>query len=280
MEQREAIRLKRAQGEPKPWTDDPILSTYRFCNVRREDDRVTIWVRENIREPFAHHQNLWFMLCLARFINWPPTLLHLMERGVWPTGEYDREGVTAALDDLTARDVKVWTGAYLIKGDGAHRPAAERRKPFYVASTVLGKTWDQRGRIITALPYGLEAVHSVLSSIYGWGPFLSYQAVVDMRFTHLLSQAGDLTWAAAGPGTKRGLNRTHGRRTDAPLSQGQALHEMRAIYPILKEIVPIDFSDVPNIMCEVDKMLRARSGEGRPKATYKSEPWLHYPLTS
>jgi len=260
----------------RPWTDDPILSTYRFCNVRREDDRVTIWVRENIRERWPHHQNLWFMLCMARFINWPPTLLFLMERGLWPTGEYDRLGVTEALDELTSRKVKVWTGAYLIKGDGGQRPALERRKPYYVANTVLGKTWDQRNRVLGAMPYGLEAVHSVLSSIYGWGPFLSYQAVVDMRFTGILAQANDLQWAAAGPGTIRGLNRTHGRRTDAPLSQAQALREMRAIYPVLNEIVPIDFSDVPNIMCEVDKYIRAQTGAGRPKATYKAESWQHY----
>ena len=47
--ERERIRVRKESGQPFPWTDDPILATYRFCNVRREDDRVTIWVRTHRR---------------------------------------------------------------------------------------------------------------------------------------------------------------------------------------------------------------------------------------
>jgi hypothetical protein len=64
--EREEIRRRKDSGHPpKSWTTDEILLTYRFCNVRREDDRVTIWVRKNIRERFAGHPHLWFMLCIA-----------------------------------------------------------------------------------------------------------------------------------------------------------------------------------------------------------------------
>lgn len=40
-QEREAIRLRRAAGEGAPWTRDPIMADWSFCNVRREDDRVT-----------------------------------------------------------------------------------------------------------------------------------------------------------------------------------------------------------------------------------------------
>ena len=39
--ERESIRKLREAGYPKPWTQDKILQTYRFCNVNREDDTVT-----------------------------------------------------------------------------------------------------------------------------------------------------------------------------------------------------------------------------------------------
>jgi hypothetical protein len=100
---------------------------------------------------------------------------------------------------------------------------------------------------------------------------MAYQAVVDMRFTRLLSEAADVqTWAAAGPGTIRGLNRVHGRRVDYLLSQGHALSEMRAIYKTVEAEtgVAMDFSDVPNILCETDKYLRVKTGEGKPRALY------------
>ena len=105
----------------------------------------------------------------------------------------------------------------------------------------------------------------------GWGKFMAYQAVVDMRFTRLLEGAADVqTWAAAGPGTIRGLNRLYGRDIDCVLSQEQALSEMRTIYKIAEAEtgVKMDFSDVPNILCEIDKYLRVRSDEGKMRALY------------
>ena len=39
--ERENIRLKRAQGQPGPWTKDEVFQNGRFLNVFREDDRGT-----------------------------------------------------------------------------------------------------------------------------------------------------------------------------------------------------------------------------------------------
>ena len=38
---REAVRVKREEGEEYPWSDDPILQKGRFLNVFREDDKVS-----------------------------------------------------------------------------------------------------------------------------------------------------------------------------------------------------------------------------------------------
>lgn len=92
-----------------------------------------------------------------------------------------------------------------------------------------------------------------------------------MRFTPLLRDAEDAqTWAAAGPGTIRGLNRLHGRAVNLGVSQEQALSEMRAIYRTAEAEtgVHMDFSDVPNILCETDKYLRVKTGQGKPRALY------------
>ena len=35
--------------------------------------------------------------------------------------------------------------------------------------------------------------------------------------------------------------------------------------------VVVDFSDVPNMLCETDKYLRVKLGEGRPRALYVQE---------
>ena len=273
--EREAIRKRKAMGlDPSSWTLDPILSTWRFCNVRREDDRVTSWIRENIRERFADHSLLWLMLCAARQINWPDTLQELMDIGAWlgpgTTNFNPCPMMTQPLNDRKARGEKVYTGAYMISA-----PATKGAdKQAYIAETVIGDLWRRRdvfAKHFAGQP-SLQRTHELIMRSNGWGQFMAYQAVVDMRFTGLLRHAGDvLTWAAAGPGTLRGLNRMHGRPVDAALSQGQALTEMRAIYERAAECVPdvaMDFSDVPNILCETDKYLRVKNGEGTPRARY------------
>ncbi|HEY2178054.1 MAG TPA: nucleotide kinase domain-containing protein [Caulobacteraceae bacterium] len=265
--EREAIRVRKESGQSPPFTDDPILATYRFCNVRREDDRGTIWIREHIRKPFVGHPLLWLMLCIARQINWPDTLAELIaaDAFAWPSAAFRPDAITAVLNDRKARGEKVYTGAYMISAPsekGADKQA-------YIAETVIGDLWHRRDRFLRL--ESLRRTHELICRSNGWGPFMAYQAVVDMRFTALLNHAPDIeTWAAAGPGTIRGLNRLHGRPVTAALSQGQALGEMKAIYRLAEAEtgVGMDFSDVPNILCETDKYLRVLNGEGKPRALY------------
>lgn len=258
-----ARTVKEVIKAPPPYTTDPIIAAYRFCNVRREDDRGTIWIRENIRERFAGHPHLWFMLCIARQVNWPGTLAELIERAAWPSNPaFTPAMITTVLNDRKARGEKVYTGAYMISA-----PATKGAdKQSYIAETVCGGIW-QHGLSGSTL----RDVHASLMRFNGWGNFMAYQAVVDMRFTPILAGAQDVeTWAAAGPGTIRGLNRLHGRPVSASLSQQQALREMQVIYPLVEREtgVPLDFSDVPNILCETDKYLRVRNGDGKPRAKY------------
>lgn len=269
--EREEIRKRKQRGDDyENWTTDAVLATYRFCNVRREDDRVTQWIKQNIRRPFADHEHLWLMLCVARQINWPDTLKTLMAARAWPENEkFHPIRIATVMNRMKHNGEKMYTGAYMI----AAPPGKGDDKQAYIAETVIGEQWKRR-RFFEAMFANkptLRGVHQELMEVNGWGPFMAYQAVVDMRFTNLLKNAPDTQrWAAAGPGTLRGLNHLHGRSVDAKLSQELALIEMRAIYKIIQKEtgVRMDFSDVPNILCETDKYLRVKLGEGRPRALY------------
>ena len=272
MQERERIRVLKESGAEPPFTEDPILATYRFCNVRREDDRGTVWIRENIREPFADEPYLWWMLCVARQINWPDTLAELIQYPeTWPRcSAFTLQRMAQQLNTRKQRGDKVYTGAYMISAP--QKKGAD--KQWYIIGEVCGALWNMRDEITDYLESGhadLQGMHRILTRHNGWGPFMAYQAVVDMRFTDLLNKASDIeTWAAAGPGTIRGLNRIHGRPVDAALKQDQALREMRKIYEVAEAEtgVALDFSDVPNVLCETDKFLRVLNGEGKPRALY------------
>lgn len=46
--ERLAIFLRRANGEPGPWTGDPILQQYKFCNTFRAADRVSQYLIRDV----------------------------------------------------------------------------------------------------------------------------------------------------------------------------------------------------------------------------------------
>src|SRR5262245_5824366 len=103
IQEREAIRLRREAGQPAPWTNDPILAAWRFCNVRRECDRVTIWIRDNWREPHNDDLDLWFAMAVARLVNWPDSLAAIGYPVPW-----HRENFIAVLQARMAAGETVW----------------------------------------------------------------------------------------------------------------------------------------------------------------------------
>lgn len=268
-------------------TEDPILREYRFCNVFRELDRVTVWVRENIRESFADHEHLWYMLAIARFINWPDTLQWLIDAGsggAWPDHpRFSPVEMSAALSVRRETGKKMETGAYMIRAESDPKKEwYSWPKQRYVSEIVLGRFWEQREEIARRLegPMTLEMAHRMFREMpgaVGWGPFMAHQVVVDLRWTRYLRDAPDLgRWASIGPGSARGLNRLHGRPLKQAVSQSRALEEMLELQEliskpgVLKPWVPaeIELADVQNCLCETDKWLRAKLGEGRPRSQY------------
>jgi hypothetical protein len=309
--EREAIRLRKGfleqgftsanidpsiawWGEPD-WTldhltNDPILQRFRATNVRREDDRVTRWIRENITEPYADHALLWLMLAIARTLNWPPTLKFLMGdprtvdhpsglRACWPGHpDFQSENLTAALETWKGMGNKTYTGAYMIRAPSSpSEPWFTWSKQRYIAEIVIGELWNHAWAISHEGWGSSRGMWEWLQQYTGWGPFMSYQLVVDCQHTRYGQRMTDIqTWAAAGPGTLRGLNRWRGEQPNAPLKQDLALELLLALRAELNStgalapwvVGPLDLSDVCNVCCEWDKYSRVKNGEGRPRALY------------
>lgn len=281
IQERHDIYLKRQLGKPAPWTDDNVLRHYRFCNVYRELDTVTIWVREHIREPFADDKWLWFMLAIARRINLPATLEELMadKKGAWPrNGKWSPDRMVQLLDDRTARGEPVYTGAYMITAETGPEHIGKTKSRTTAFSNLL-PLWQKAKQIEPQLHHTLQgAFDALLGQGFAWGPFMCYEVVSDLRHTRYLREAPDImTWANAGPGAFRGLNRLHGR----PLKQSQKpeaaraemeqlLHLTRARWPKPSAKFPrLEMREIEHTLCEFDKYLRVVNGEGAPRSKYQ-----------
>ena len=272
--ERHRIYLKKAAGEPPPWTQDEIMQRYRFCNVFRELDKVTVWLRENWREPYVDSDGLWIAMCLARQINWPETLAEIG----FPERGYDADAVRKALDARKSRGEKVYTGAYMISAPSGIY--AGMGKPEYTAQIVVGALWRAREEFGALFAEGrqptMQEVHSWLKNFRGWGDFMAYEVVTDLRHTRYLRNAPDInTWAVAGPGAIRGLHRLHGRPYKKPLSQAQACEEMRELLSLSKASLPdfvpsLELREIEHSLCETDKWLRVAAGQGRLRSKYQA----------
>lgn len=293
MRKRHQVYLDRKAGKPGPWSDDPILAGGRFCNVFRELDTVTIWVRKNIREAYPDQKHLWFMLAIARYINWPPTLEYLI-RGphhAFPNmQDFEPANITKALEALAETGEKVYTGAYMIRAESdPNKEWYSWSKHRYIAEVVLGRLWEKRHRfndLLVKPGVTLERVWAMFQSpeFVGWGPFMAYEVVTDLRHTRYLKDAPDIyTWANAGPGAIRGLNRLYGRDLKAHPPASQTNNEMLMLMDELNGLVPkvlslsavfgtsgqtFEMRDVEHTLCEFDKYERVRLGEGKMRSKY------------
>lgn len=265
--ERHSIAVRKQSGKPKPWTLDPILQQYRFCNVHREADKVTQWIKTNWREPHSDDPDLWFAMVVARVINWPPSL----EAGGYPVPWKPKRWVVA-LDARKAAGEKVFTGAYMIRGVEANGAT----KVQYLAEQVLGPLWARRDAGRAAFGGdNLQQAHEWLLGFYGMGSFLAAQVVADVKHTPLLAGARDWwTWAAPGPGSLRGLNRVLGRAVDDPWNASDWLREIQVLRTGLNavlranKIAKVCAQDTQNVCCEFDKYMRVKLGEGAPRNRY------------
>lgn len=271
MHARHNIWLARQAGKKKPWTQDPILQNYRFCNVYRELDTVTVWIREHIREPYAQDPHLWFMLAAARQINLPGTLNDLLRGSVLPPGQlgWRAEAARRIMRDRHERGEKVYTNAYMLTSKG--RDEANPDKPHYTCHTVLRSAWHDRKRIEATLTRNsLAEAHAALVPLPGWGSFTAAQVVADLKYTRYLKTAPDWwTWAASGPGSRRGLNLLCGRELDTPWREADWLETLQELrYTVNDEWPhePLHAQDVQNCLCEYFKYNRGWSRTKYPGA--------------
>lgn len=260
--ERYEVFLKKKTGAPKPWSTDPVFQRTYFCNVRREDDKVTQWIR-NYYSPYVEHPLFEYNIVLSRFLNWPPTLGHIGFQE-----EHDPEKLNAQLRELATQG-KVWGNAYVITTHGMPMSKVD-----YLTNDVLEAVFERSRRLKTVDPLlGGSAYLALLEEIDGIGSFLAGQIIADLKNTpgHPASRMPDWwSFVVPGPGSIRGCNWFH--------YGGQYnFNHFEEIFPLVRiyatehwpDFVPmICNQDLQNCLCEYDKYMRVLHGTGRSKRSY------------
>lgn len=256
------IYVRRENGAERPWTKDPILQTYRFCNIERENDTVTKWIARNWRNPWQEDPDLWFAMVVARNVNSPDSLEQLGYPVPWkPKRFYEM------IADRQNKKLKIYNAAYMIVPRQTSMPKAE-----YLVERLFNIMWKDRAKLRPTKEDSLESFYERLSGYWGMGTFMTAQVIADLKYVDPLRKAPDwFTFAKSGPGSKRGMNRILGREVRASMPESIWYSNLMDLQKATTgDIRPIlHAQDLQNALCEFDKYERVRLGEGVPKQRYK-----------
>lgn len=213
------ILLRKRAAESRPWTDDDIFQDWFFCNVFREDDKATTWIRERIRGINKNDPGVLWQMVAARVFNRISTLEILVNEGLFSSADaWDRDRAEELLKDKAP-----WTGAaYCVRTPWGMDKLRGCLK-------LIDNAIEDNDRLISLIEPGvttLEEVWSLLEKGECFGPFMAYEVVTDLRHTYLLENAPDImSWASPGPGACLGLSRLVGER----VSYGNAARRAAAV---------------------------------------------------
>ena len=276
LSERHLIFARREVGRPGPWTDDPILRQYKFTNILRSNDRTTRWLIKNWYEPNRHQPaEVQVLNCgIARYFGRIEFLEDLGYQTSW-----EPQQVLEVAKRRFREKKPVFTGAYIITNQGMTDPKEE-----VVVNCFLSPYRNALSRLveIAQRSQSWQSVSEGMAGLPGMGAFMTKEILLDWQLTPVLENCTDrLTWTPAGPGAIRGLNRLQGEPVTKGRTQAQALDTMKDLMYALSqraEELPESFptigkdfgvTDIQFSLCELDKYLRTKNGEGRPRSTFR-----------
>ncbi len=270
--ERQKIYLKKEAGEPRPWTADPILNEWKFCNVLRTQDTETKYLIHHIidgsNEVFDSAGDVIFNIFTFRAFNRHETYEVLRGPDYGNYGAFPADDWLEKLDSIVSSGGQITSGAYMIRGrEGMHKYESIVR--------TLAEVFTYRETVaadIFASKHSMEKAYKYLQSynFWGWGPFTLYQILLDLTYTPMLSDPGDINnWCIFGPGAARGL-----REIWPDIKRGDFLTGAKSLTYQQEDYLdptiwkaPLTLQDIEFSLCELGKYRRIKNG-GKGKERY------------
>lgn len=279
---RQAAFEARLAGRSRPWTTDPILQVYKFCNVFRASDRVSQYMIRDVAygtDPDTDDRDRVFQITAFRtFSNIATWETLTQELGGAPRLDHLRSGAFGkALDRTKARNGGLYTGAFILCANKAfgfdekHRNHVALFRHMFLEHACAE-------RVLQAP--SLRSVVELLQGFPLMGPFMAYQTAIDLNYSELLDfHENDYT--QAGPGALRGLKKAFvdlGDFTPADTilwMTDRQEEEFRRLDLLFGGLFgrPLHGIDCQGLFCELDKYCREAvpelaSARSRIKAKY------------
>ena len=285
--ERQAMFFRRASGEASPWTDDHILTRYRFTNAYRASDRVSQYLLHHvIYDQERDALDTILRVLLFKIFNRIDTWEHLVDRVGQPTAaSYSAEGYAGVLDELLDQDRRVYSAAYIMPNP---RLGAGRKHHNHLTLVEM----LLRNGELAGLEHArsLKSLYERLCEVPSFGPFLAFQYAIDLNYSPHFD-FDEMEFVVAGPGALRGIGKcfedTGGLDAAGVIASmarsAAGFFETTSLPTPFQDLWgrPLQLIDCQNLFCEVDKYARvahperSSGGPGRIKQVYRVD---HRPL--
>jgi len=279
--ERQRIFFARIRGELPPWTDDPILGSFKFCNAYRASDRVSQYLIRDViygeNDGLSQQDQLLriiFFRLFSKIETWEAVEAHV---GRLELECFDVVELDACLEGLRSEGQAIYTSAFILCANRAF--GFERKHQNHLAlleEMFTGARLPEEVDSATCL----EEVYNALVAYPLIGPFMAYQIAIDINYSEMTNFCED-EFTVPGPGALRGMAKCFEDTGGA--SPTELIHFMVDRQEAEFERLDIDFRslfgrrlhaiDCQNLFCEVDKYSREafpelKSGRTRIKTRY------------
>lgn len=204
MYDRQFLKLRKEKNLI-PWTKDPILSSYKFCNVRRIDDRGTQHIYNYvIKNTSLSPEDKLFNIILYRWFNVDGFFINILNGPIHVIG-FNFKKLEKQFDTAKARGFKLFNDAYMICGiTYSDYRESDKHIQFLIRARDIARDTDFY-KIIN-----MKSAHEIFEALqfeekgYLIGPFLAYQILIDWSYYKNIEGMDSMDYC--GPGTIYSLN--------------------------------------------------------------------------
>lgn len=262
--ERQAIFFKRARGEPKPWTNDEVLATYKFTNAYRASDRVSQYLIRNViyRSDLPDSpREVFFRILLFKLFNRIDTWQLLEDAfGVIFFGEYQFRRYDAVLTNALSTGRRIYSAAYIMPpGTKAFNKPFKHQNHLLLLEKMMEESLPERLADVQTMQDGFEQLRAYPTI----GDFLAYQLITDINYSEI-TNFSEMDFVVPGPGALDGLRKCF--VDPGGLNESELIRLMADTQEREFERLGLDFEslwgrrlqliDCQNLFCEVDKYAR------------------------
>ncbi|KOP24978.1 hypothetical protein AMR41_16230 [Hapalosiphon sp. MRB220] len=267
--ERQKIFFQKIDNLPMPWTDDPILSTYKFTNAYRASDRTSQYLIRNViyrQDLPSSTDEVFFRIILFKIFNKIETWQLLENKlGNIIYANYSFERYDKVLTEAMQSNQTIYSAAYIMPSGGKTLGyTTKHRNHLKLIEKMMADELPKKLTDARNMHQGFDMLRKYPTI----GDFLAYQFITDINYSSI-TNFSEMEFVMPGPGALDGIRKCFFDL--GGLNEPEIIKFMADNQESEFERLGLNFQslwgrrlqliDCQNLFCEVDKYARIRHPE-------------------